>query len=236
MVAAFASLDKMHSLSRPDRSPDPIKQGAVVSDSSQSDSSRSHSSQPVSDQSDASQSATNESGAALAQNANPTLRWFQARAYLLFALVVVMAMAASFVGRNLYLAGRQRKAAEAIGELEGRALYEFQHPSVREPPTPKWLRNLFGDDFFFSVVTVDLNGTATTDEDLPMLDDFPKLRWLMLDRTQVSDELIPRIKKLKGLAQLHLRDTAITEEGLSELRSALPRTQIWPMPANPPQP
>jgi sec-independent protein translocase protein TatC len=104
---------------------------------------------------------------------------------------------------------RSRRAAVAeIEKLGGTVYYGFQlAPSGRpvegaQPPGPSLLRRLLGDDFFARVAVVDLSGSG------------------------VSDAVLEHLKGLSGLQKLDLTGTEVTEEGLEELRQALPKCKI----------
>jgi hypothetical protein len=78
----------------------------------------------------------------------------------------------SWVGVKMQKARRQKEAVEAIKALGGSVEYDYQVDAPLflttevEPPTPQWLRRLFGDDLFMNVVLVYLGGNQVRDTDL----------------------------------------------------------------------
>ena len=63
-------------------------------------------------------------------------------------------------------ARKQREAVEAIEKVGGAVRYEYQSKSGQEPPGPKWLRELVGEEYFVSVIYVGLNGSFASRETL----------------------------------------------------------------------
>ncbi len=52
------------------------------------------------------------------------------------------------------------------------------------------------------------------------------LQKLWLNSTEVSDEGVAHLEKLKSLRELHISENKISETALRALRSALPRCRI----------
>ena len=100
-----------------------------------------------------------------------------------------------------------------------------------KPPEPGWLRNLLGADFFSGVAMVRLDNyvprdggwtaesgelenpeewwvskTKGVDDGLQHLRDLPRLRWLILARSYVTDN---GLKNLEGLSQLQSLDLTV---------------------------
>ena len=55
------------------------------------------------------------------------------------------------------------------------------------PPVPKWLEDLLGVDFFSEVVRLDLEGPKVTDAVVEQLKRLPRLQWLGLRNTEITD-------------------------------------------------
>jgi hypothetical protein len=111
---------------------------------------------------------------------------------------------------------------------------------------PRWLRDVFGDDFFYKVWSVKIKGSDLTKinlmplGNLEYLDDIyihnsqitdmefeqiiklPKLDSLSLDGSNITDEMLARISNIKNfqpkLRLLSLRNTKITDKGLVYLK------------------
>jgi hypothetical protein len=133
---------------------------------------------------------------------------------------------------------RQREAVEAIANAGGGVTYDYEPardsnelPLDAEPPGPDWLRQLFGDDYFTSVVGVDLVGTQLADSDLGPLTQkhlrwLPRLARLDLDATYVTDAGLEHVRRLSHLRALGLCGTEVTEAGVKKLQQALPNCMI----------
>jgi hypothetical protein len=99
-----------------------------------------------------------------------------------------------------WLACRQREslvraaAIESVHKLGGRVAEEFG-----------------------GFVTVDFDGRALSDSDLPVLADLP-VQTLFLSGTQVTDQGLDHLTRLPQLEWLDLRDSSVTDAGLERLR------------------
>ncbi|HEV3005559.1 MAG TPA: hypothetical protein VGX78_13930 [Pirellulales bacterium] len=70
------------------------------------------------------------------------------------------------------------------------------------------------------------------DDALAIIDRWPKLRSLILQRAPITDAGLAHLKdqNLAGLESLYLEGTEVSEEGLADLQQALPRLHIHPHP------
>ena len=80
-----------------------------------------------------------------------------------------------------------------------------------------------------SVLSLNLRGTATTDEGLKELVKLVSLRRLHLERTRVGDAGMAHLAGLTGLEYLNLYGTKVTDAGLSHLGSMkeLKHLYVW---------
>lgn len=85
-----------------------------------------------------------------------------------------------------------------------------------------WVEALGGSverDAAGDVVGVDLRATWVTDTDLSKLTDYPKLAWLDLSLTHVTDQGMQELKGLTGVVDLNLRFAEyVTDEGLAAIK------------------
>ena len=119
------------------------------------------------------------------------LRWrFQFSIRSLLVLVVAVALPFSWLATEMKAAGKQR---ELVGWVEnvGYVYYDYEPDPfgkpVAQPPSPAWLRELFGENFFADVTAVFFRGRDFSDVRLERLRGFMQLQWLSLSYTQVSD-------------------------------------------------
>jgi Leucine-rich repeat (LRR) protein len=155
----------------------------------------------------------------------PRLRWFQYSLRTLLLAVLLASIGMSWVAVRMQRARREREAVAAIVKLGGRVWYDYQlqqqdwDPSPgTDPPGPVWLRNLLGENVFASVVGVDLYGSPIRDADLGHLKGLTQLKFLGLNRTNVSDAGIERLRGLTQLKALSLWGTQVTDAGLVHLK------------------
>jgi hypothetical protein len=123
---------------------------------------------------------------------------------------------------------RQRRVVKQIQSVRAGVGYDYQvaggwDDEKWQPPGPKVLRMLLGDDAFAEVHTVYLVGTKhqyeSTPDDLASLAAFPRLQVLRVGGEQFGDESLPDIVRHKELCGLGLVETKVTARGLRELRA-----------------
>jgi hypothetical protein len=73
---------------------------------------------------------------------------------------------------------------------------------------------------------LNLDNTQITDGSLPVVAGFTKLTFLHLGSTAVSNAGIGQLAPLKSLKDLKVTRTSVTEEGVAELRQAIPGVDI----------
>jgi hypothetical protein len=141
-----------------------------------------------------------------------TLRWYQYRLRSLLILVTAASLPLSWLAVKIHQGRRQKAAVAAIQALGGSVKYDSAMSR-----TPAWLRSSLGDDCFANVVLVDLRKTHATDVDIAFLDDLPKLCFLGLSDTMVTDSGMKHLQGLSGLGFLLLGNTQITDVGLCHI-------------------
>jgi len=98
----------------------------------------------------------------------------------LFGVVTIMALTTGLLVRTKIAADRQRRAAEAIWELEGSVEYDFdRHVSAfvrHAQPPPEWpkdpnpLSDWCGVDFFHDIVSVEISPFTAIEHEPIMMD------------------------------------------------------------------
>jgi hypothetical protein len=143
-------------------------------------------------------------------NPKPKLRCWQFSLRALLVFVTLCAILCSWLAVKKQEARRQQKAAEEIGDRGGLV-------GLSEPSGPQWLRNLLGNDLFFSVELVSLTSMGVTDEDLEHLRGLKQLKCLYLGDNKITDAGLEHLRGLKQLKWLYLNDTKISDAGLERL-------------------
>jgi hypothetical protein len=150
-------------------------------------------------------------------------RRFQFGVRSLLVFLVAVSVPLGWFAWAMEKAKRQREAVEAIRELGGYLTYDYQtHDYQRhgkaELSTANWLRTLLGDDFFFEVAAVDCDYRALSDRDVVHLRQFTRVKWLMLDGTQVGDNFLAQVQNLPELRGISITGTQISDNGLAHLQ------------------
>ncbi len=158
-------------------------------------------------------------GKARSGKLRPKRRWFQ---FSLRTLLLLVALLALWLGWHAVQVRRQREAVLTIEELGGHVLYDYEWPrgSSNTPPNePSWLARLVGVDQVHDVASVSLaHNKEVTDADLRQLSDLKDLRDLNLGWTEVSDEGLAHLKRLRGLEHLYLESCShVTDSGIAHL-------------------
>jgi hypothetical protein len=115
-------------------------------------------------------------------------------------LLALIALICVVVGRWAQNGREQRDIVAAIRALNGTVTYYFERtdqidPKRKpEPPSPAWLRRVFGVDFFHAVMSVSLNGSDVTDESLPHLERLTHLESIELRNTAISELAAPKLR------------------------------------------
>lgn len=124
----------------------------------------------------------------------------------------------------MYRVRQQRDAVTQVQSLGGGVYYDYQlagkdiHASP--PPGPKILHRLIGDDIFAHVETVILKGDDHyTDADLAVLTEFPRLKEVVLEGPDITDEGMTHVAGIPQLRTLSLKQTSVTSDGLARLSS-----------------
>jgi hypothetical protein len=162
---------------------------------------------------------------------------FSLRALLVFVLLVSLGM--SWLAVRMAKARRQKEAVEAIRELGGIVLYDYNSDATVvisltrrlavlpvEPPGPAWAREILGVDFFSNVADVDMWGAQIGDVHLKHFRELSTLSIVDLSETQVTDAGLVHLEGLSNLTHLNLTRTRVTPEGVEKLQEALPDCEI----------
>jgi hypothetical protein len=148
---------------------------------------------------------------------------FRLRTLLLAVLVISVAM-----GIYVNRVRRQQASIAAIKRLGGATYYDYARKlgdDAGQCWAPAWLRRTLGDDYFHSVVEVNIDfsvrGPANrrlTDEALAHLKGLPRLERLLLGPSQASDDGLADVGKLRHLRSIIVIDGRhVTDAGVAHL-------------------
>ena len=158
-------------------------------------------------------------------------RRFQYGIRSLLLLTVIIAILCSWFTVKMEQARRQREAVAAIGQIGGQVIYDspVQRRIHNRPiglSTPKWLRNIMGQDFFDDVQEVDFNYSQVSDTVLVNVEGLQKMKWISLYNNQVTDKMLIHFYGLKNLETVVLRHTSVSKEGEKKLKETLPNVKV----------
>jgi hypothetical protein len=102
-------------------------------------------------------------------------RWFQFSLRTLLIVTVVVAVIAGGLGRGIENDRRESEVVKAVTSIGGCVYYDYERSGGGwsfgpEPNGPRWLRAIFGENFFSEVALVGLSDTIVTDTDLPAIE------------------------------------------------------------------
>lgn len=175
------------------------------------------------------------------QNSPPRKRrWFQYRLRTVLVVVLLSAIACSWLAARMQKAQEHRKAVREVQSTGGWIAYGHSNDSsmcYAAPPGPAWLHRLLGEDFFADVAWAFVRNDAgmvsvasfnrlrflsckhATDAGLEHLSDLPQLETLDLQFGQVTDAGLEQLSGLKHLRELNLNGTTpVTDAGLRHVR------------------
>ena len=139
-------------------------------------------------------------------------------------LAAVVATLGVWLSVEAIRARRQRAVVRAIWGSGGYVARLYERPAA-EALTPGWYRTLFGDDFMDPVVAVRLAGTDVGDDDLIRIGKLKRLQMLDLRDTRISDAGLRHLRGLRDLKLLVLTGTKVSDRGLSELEN-MPQLEV----------
>ena len=174
-------------------------------------------------------------------------RWFR---FNLRTLLVVLTLVGIGLGIQVNRASRQRRAVAAIEELHGYILYDYEIepkggdynrlPDPR-PPGPVWLRRVVGLDYFakarveglrgrqvnelhgLEALVVDTKAIANEGEQISRL---TNLQTLALYGAPIDEASLQCLFGMKHLKRLVINGNSVSEDGIEQLRQALPNCDI----------
>ena len=149
-------------------------------------------------------------------------RWrFQFSIRSLLVLMVAVAIPCSWLAVEMKAATNQAQAVEKVYELHGSVEHDWNEDSDGEPIMlePAWLRDWLGNEFFSSVVAINLEFASLADDDLAFLTSLPRLQTIELGCTRVTDTGLSRLTVLTELTSLRLRKTSVSDSGLAYLQT-----------------
>lgn len=139
-----------------------------------------------------------------------------------------------WLGVEVTAARRQGAIVAEIARLGGAVRYDWElddndnETLAKNPPGPKWLRRLIGDDYFQTVIAVFItDAPSLKDEHLPAVEQLPDVRMLALGGTQISDASLPQLSRMKRLRFLDVSETKVTDAGMASIAQLTALKTLW---------
>jgi len=145
-----------------------------------------------------------------------------------FAIVVLLGMILASVGNVVHNARVQRSAISDIRSVGGRAYYPYQSMESFDESAPKLvIRSLFGSEYVYSVIQINLNGTRVSDRNVQALSRLRALERLNLSQTAVSDTALKTLPRLHGLEEVNVEATSVSDAGMVYLSQCQQLRYLW---------
>ena len=160
-------------------------------------------------------------------------RWrFQFSIRSLLVLTVAVALPCSWLGVELSKATRRRTNVEAIANIRGHVVYNWDPATTPQPAIPTWLCHLLGDDFFAEIVEADFQHGKSTDFGFKQLIGCNLLRAVFASNSDCTDAGLQHLTSLPQLYLLFLDGTQVTDQGVVDFQRALPNCKVYLKPVN----
>ncbi len=144
--------------------------------------------------------------------------------------VAVIATALGVIAWYGNLVRTQRRAIMLIRRHDGgRIGYDYEADATTRRWAPLWLSRLLGDDYLYSVTNVGFHKEQVSTADDPLMIELralPRLSYLNLRHTSVTDLGLDHLKAFTNLRTLCVHSAEVSEAKVAELQRALPRLEI----------
>ena len=153
-------------------------------------------------------------------------RWFQFSLRTLMIVTVIVAIPCAWLGRKIERKRRERAALKTIEECGGYVMYDYQSEEQggvkAEPPGPKWLREILGDDFFGEATSFSSQAAADDAETSRLKDalrELPYLKSVDMCAPHITDSGLVGFARLTQIESLHFwMSTELTDAGVLHLK------------------
>ena len=144
----------------------------------------------------------------------PARRWL---ANGLRTLAIVAATVGLLFGWKLNEVRHQRSVVDEVAKFDATIHYDYEYRGRSKPPGPKWLRRMFGDDFFTVVAGVEIVTDHITGDAVAAVSTLPHLKTLLVHSEGIDDQGLLQLAGATELEQLTFRSTHVTDAGLAQL-------------------
>jgi hypothetical protein len=111
----------------------------------------------------------------------------------------------------------QRSVVEEVTKVDARIHYDYEYRGASRPPGPRWLRRMFGDDFFTVVAGIEIVADHVTGDTVAAVSTLPHLRSLFVNAEGIDDQGLLQLAEAAELETFSFRSTHVTNAGLAQL-------------------
>jgi hypothetical protein len=160
----------------------------------------------------------------------PRGRWIQFSLKSLLVVVLALSLPLGWMASKLHAKHRERSIGARVLRFGGQVGYRWEQDVpgrpravasrvVGQPPGPKWMRRILGEDFFTSISRVALYQEDIDDARLTELnlDSLRELSNLTVNCPLITDRSLTRVCSITTLESLDLSGTQVTDSGLQHL-------------------
>jgi hypothetical protein len=135
---------------------------------------------------------------------------------------------------------QREHAIERLRELGASVSFDYEWDkdgwwiSDSKPPGNYLLKQIRGKHYAVEPLEIQLfeglptmRPTAFTDDDAALLTCFPKLKWIVLFDTGLTDKGLRSLQLIPALERLDVERTLVTEQGVREFQEARPDVKIF---------
>ena len=149
-------------------------------------------------------------------------RWLQFSLRSLMIFTMICAAVSGYLAKKIEQKRHEQAAVDAIVKLGGLVSYDYDQGGGAREPTPAWLTELLGENFFSDVEDVDFGAGHVPQSNFASADtiDFEyliRLETLDLSRANLSDAGMAHLEGLSQLRQLNLRWNHATDVGVARI-------------------
>lgn len=148
----------------------------------------------------------------------PKRRWFR---FSMRTLLIVMTLLCVGIGWKMNQVRNLRRAVAEAQRLGATISYFHEldaTTSPAEPPGPKWLRRIFGDDFFEEVDQIQIYNDQANDDTLALIAKLPRIRSLIVRSNAFTDKGLASLAGASELETLELTSANVTASGYANLK------------------
>src|SRR5262249_36119434 len=154
-------------------------------------------------------------------DAKPKRRWFR---FSLSSLLLLITAICLWLGLKMNQVRSIRLVVAEMNRVNGTIVFEHEQAAPGQapydPPGPKWLRQIFGDEFFEEVFQIHINDDAADDQTMALIARLPQVKEVVVISDGVTDKGLAALAEARGLRCLKPLSSRLTPACLRSLARA----------------